>query len=662
MNLKKIVISWNLLTYGIVYFFIAILLFCFWQSDLQSWDMPGHVLASDYYREYLWPWFQGWNHQSFGGYPQGYFYPSSLHWVVGGLSRVVNNTEMIFRLVISFSILILPLSLAKFLKSLGIRDESKCLIILWFLITLTLIKTPPVMGGDFFGTFAIGLVTMQLALPLFFFYLASLKEGSKSIKGILLSSILLFSLIVTHVFTSVAALLFSLVYFVLFYLKEKKWKNYAIHLVLGLLLSSFWLLPFLYFRKFTAGTGLIGNINLPLLVFSAVLAIILLLRKKNPSLKPILFSSILLFVFICFFYLFMFRYFPGFPIHLYRLLVFQYIFLGIMIAAILAHLRKYTKIIFICSAILLFLSLLQLQEKTFPFWKREVIMPPETYFTDGLGLITTETPKMFVDSNAPHLLPHYFLQKEHKLLNGLFIESSGLTPAIQSLLQEGFTLPFGLEAASYPTNRVLLKEHLRYLGVCWVLSLDENLSESLEIKPELVSATFLFDNTPFSSNLFLYHIPCVQSEIIAPPKKILSSNWDTTVREWWVEPGSTESILVESENIIPYEGTKISKNASVNMVEFNPPAHYKFFINSETEQFVYLKIPYFPNWKAYKNGEEIQIWRASPSMMVIKASGEVELIFTRHAIEYFSYIISISTFFLWTALYFAIMKRSKTST
>jgi len=69
--------------------------------------------------------------------------------------------------------------------------------------------------------------------------------------------------------------------------------------------------------------------------------------------------------------------------------------------------------------------------------------------------------------------------------------------------------------------------------------------------------------------------------------------------------------------------------------------HFKVFIDSPVEQFVYLKAPYFPNWHAYQNGSEIPLFRAAPNQMAIKAKGIVELQFKRSIVELVSYAVSL---------------------
>ncbi len=51
----------------------------------------------------------------------------------------------------------------------------------------------------------------------------------------------------------------------------------------------------------------------------------------------------------------------------------------------------------------------------------------------------------------------------------------------------------------------------------------------------------------------------------------------------------------------------------------------RFRINSAEPVPVLIKISEFPNWRAYSEGKELHIYRASPYFMLIYARGEVEL-------------------------------------
>ncbi|MCI0414940.1 hypothetical protein L0222_19360, partial [bacterium] len=187
-------------------------------SPLSAWDTPGHVFAAAYFEQHLWPWFSGWNSLAFGGYPQGYFYPSLFHWLAGGLGKVIGVTASL-KILVVFSVALLPFSLNSFLKSLGVRGYDKLLALIWIFVILTV--APMSFGGTFQGLIVGGLLTHQFAMPLYFFYLTWLKEGKNSTRKLMAASALLALIVLAHAFVAIGAVLASLVYLFIFYRSKR---------------------------------------------------------------------------------------------------------------------------------------------------------------------------------------------------------------------------------------------------------------------------------------------------------------------------------------------------------------------------------------------------------------------------------------------------------
>jgi hypothetical protein len=642
--------------YFVVFLLFGLILFYFWQSDFSAWDMPGHLFASFFYQQYLWPSFSGWNHLAFGGYPQGYFYPALFHWLVGGLAKLI-NLGIAFKLVLSLSIILLPISFYFFLKSLNFKSLDRILAILWLFIFLNIVKFD--IGGDFYSTFAIGLVTAQFALPFYFFYLTFLKEGVENFKKLIISSLFLAILILSHAFFALAGLISSIVYFFLFYFKRAYWKYYFFHLTISFLLVSFWLFPLFYFSSFKTGVFVEKSIPIhPLYLIFFFLALVVAAKKENILLKPILclFISILFFLIIHQYISFQ-KILPEAPLHLYRFLIFIYLFLAIIISQIFVSLNI-RKIGLILSILILLLSFYFLKEEVFAFQKRRIFLPVYN-LEDSLGLVPSEfygRDILFL-RKTPHVLSHSLLLQKNRLLNGLFVESALNSQAIQSLIHEVYPFPFTWGVNFYQPNPELIKDHLRYLGVCWILSFEK--LNHLEQKPKEIKAKIEINSQKTEIPLYLYRLFCNIAEIIDLPKIETKENWSEKINLWWQDKEKIKRVIIQKKDSEPeiFKDYSFEPEAKVYLTKMKPPDYYQFEVLAEKEQFVFLKIPYFPNWKAYQNGKEIEIFRASPNSMVIKAKGKIELKFKKNWLEIVSYYISLASLIL--VIFFLIFSKAK---
>lgn len=644
--LQKIIL---LLVYFSIAFWIGFILFSFWQSDLSSWDMPGHFFASFYYKEYLWPNFQGWNHLAFGGYPQGYFYPSFFHWLVGGLAKII-NLGIAFKFILSLSIILLPISIFLWLKSLGFQILERVLTLIWIFIFLNIIKYD--IGGDFYSTFTVGLITFQFSLPIYFFYLYFLKEGSLNFKKLLIAIFLFAIIIISHIFVALTTFFSSLIYFFLFYFKKGLWLRYFIHLILVILLVSFWLIPFFYFSSFRTGVIVGKYIPLhPLFLLATIISLFLIVKKNDQLVKPILAFLVIFFFFFGLEQHFLQKFFSHYPIHLYRFLIFIYLLIAILISRLFVNLN-FQKLGIIFSLFVFFLSIFFVYKEIFPFLKRS---PKISLYgmEDFLGIAPSQSTEedIFMRTRAPHILSHTLLLQKNKLLNGLFVESSINTKAIQSLFHEIYQDCFTWGVNFYQPNKSLIKEHLDYLGVCWIMSYSklEEIERQFKNQLKVIQSSFIFeiDGQKGIKEIFIYAFPhCSMAKIISLPKPILEKDWEKNINQWWSDPQLINQVLVQARN--QKEEEEISKSdfifepqAQIKLIEKKEPNYYKFKIDSKTEQFVYFKIPYFPNWRVYQNGKEIKTYRASPSFLLVRAKDTIEIKFIKNKIEVASLWLSL---------------------
>ena len=643
-------------------FWIGFILFAFWQSDLSSWDMPGHFFASFYYKEYLWPNFQGWNHLAFGGYPQGYFYPPFFHWLVGGLAKII-NLDIAFKFILSLSLILLPISIFLWLKSLGFQILERVLALIWIFIFLNIIKYD--IGGDFYSTFTIGLITFQFSLPIYFFYLYFLKEGSLNFRKLLIAVFLFAINIISHAFVALAAFLSSLIYFFLFYFKKGLWLRYFIHLILAILLVSFWLIPFFYFSSFKTGIAVGKHIPLhPLFLLATIISLFLIIKKNDQLAKPILAFLIIFFFFFNSEQYFLQKFFPDTPVHLYRFLIFIYLLIAILISRLFVNLN-FQKWGIIFSLFVFLFSIFFVYKEIFPFLKRA---PTISLYgmEDFLGIVPSQSTKedIFMGTKAPHILSHTLLLQKNRLLNGLFVESSANIKAIQSLFHEIYQNPFTWGVDFYQPNKELIREHLDYLGVCWIMSYSKLEEIEKQFKNQLRvikgSLAFEIDGQEGVKEIFIYAFPdCSVAKTVSLPKPILEKDWEKNVNHWWSNSQLINQVLVQVKNQKEEKEILTSDfifepQAQIKLIEKKEPNYYKFKIDSKTEQFVYFKIPYFPNWRVYQNGKEIKTYRASPNFLLVRAKDTIEIKFIKSKIEVASLWLSLIS---WLSLMFYLLPK-----
>jgi hypothetical protein len=641
MKLKKLVKKLdekNLKIFVFAGLFVAtfILVINFIFSDISAWDMPGHFVAADYIKSYLWPWPSGWNNLSLIGFPQGYFYPPLFHWLVALLSFLM-PLKVAFKLLIVLALFLIPFSFFYFARSLGLKelDALLAMLCMWFF----LIPIKGDIGGDFYSTFVIGLVTAHFAFPFFFFYLGTIvKKGD--LRRSIVGGILLAVLILSHSFAALAAIISSLV--IGFALRKKiNPKYFILHFIIAIGLSAFWIFPFIYFSSFKEGIfvgGVVPPLH-PLLFYILLVSIVFLAIKKDTLAKPVLYLATI-FVFIIQFFSYFYTIIPhNFPLHLFRFNIFVYCFFGFIIARALCFrpIEKYKKqIIFLLIAFLL-VSTFFLSQEIFKFKDRSVEIDINKLPLERGAVITTVNPY-----KAPHIVWSSLLLKKIPLVNGLFVESSISAKAINTLLLEIWPDSFVWGIEPYPINREnlsdLLEYHLRYLGVCWIIS-ENAIDEKILPKANITKINVKIGNIE-KKEYYVYSFDCNLAESIGNlPLRVESKEWQEKVKEWWSDPYKIQRIYIKSDLPISFVEPKKVK---IDLIEAKND-YYKFYIHSEKEVPVLIKISYFPNWHAFSDGKPIAIYQASPSLIFVQARGNLELKFVRSKIEIFGLVVSIIT-------------------
>ena len=121
----------------------------------------------------------------------------------------------------------------------------------------------------------------------------------------------------------------------------------------------------------------------------------------------------------------------------------------------------------------------------------------------------------------------------------------------------------------------------------------------------------------------------VGKSLVEIPKweiKEINSNWNKNVEEWWFEKGKFDTLLIDSR-----EKNKVSTvSAKIKGIKHSKDwSKFSFEVESSEKVPVLVKFTYLPGWRAVSGGREVKIYKASPNLMLVYASGKVEFEYRR---------------------------------
>ena len=608
-------------------------------ADL-SWDMHGHFFSAYFIKKYLWPSPTGWNHLSLMGYPQGYFYPPFFHWLTAALSFFM-PLETSFKLLVTLSLVLFPIVLFFALKNLKLNDDEAILACLFVFLFLLMMKGD--IGGDFYSTLHVGLVTHQFGMFLLFLFLAILDTQFLNKKRNFFATIILSLIILTHIFSAISAFIFLFVFGILNVRSKKQAVNFLLILLFSFFLTAFWIIPFLYYLKFTEGIVIPGGSPLlhPFALFLIIISLVAIIVKKDKKSLP--FIALL----VAFLLLTMFGAIIPVNLHFFRFHSIIYTLFGIVLSRLfmIAPFKKYNK--FLCIFLIIF-SLFLAFVFASDLARNDVsirlnIEAVEKLVKDkGYGVvISTINP-----TKSQHAISYSLLLKEIKLVDGLFVESSLNSRAINTLKRELNEHVFVWGVLPYKSleSKKTLLNHLNYLGINFLFldTFTYNYTSTLIIPKELYQVDVAFNDyvLPF----YLVKIDNNLIEVANNPLPVKKQEWNKKVEEWWDDPSLIRRILVESDFPLPQHKVNETEIEIKILEERND--YIKFEVISEEVVPVLIKISYFPNWRAFVDGEEVKIYRASPNLMLVFAKGVVELKFIKDKPEIIGLTISILSLLL----------------
>lgn len=619
-----------LASFALVFIFLfSILVPFFRENNLLGYDMSGMYFSSWYTSKYLFPAPIGWNPYFYFGFAQNQFYGPLYPYLVSILALAM-PIDLAFRVMLALVLLATPISFYYFARSFGFtRNNSSAIMLLMFCILL--IFPWDFFGGTIHSTFGVGLLANALALPLFFFYLGSLKKNY--LKGKILPPGILLSLIaLAHSLSALAALFAMLAFFIS--RPDKKTLLFTLgHFALAFLLSAFYIVPALAKIEY-ASVYQIGSLANNLLLLAG--AIILLVAVKLLKRENILPLSAFLLLILSFSYVG--EEILHLPVHFYRFTAFIYLIVPILI---FEFFRTKTNISWGVAFALSALCLLSVSD-LHPEGYSKLQSFPEINIPKNERLLVEAAPDK---EPTPHEFQYGIpMKNEIYTATGVFAESAKNARYVFDIQNEmdPSNISWGIIT---DTDRAsgLWSENYKYLpGQLGLFGINYVATASAPVEQWELLEENIFAGLPYAGqyNLSLYKAGNHSLvEALNSIPEYAGENWDEKVTDWFLSEEVNTKILV-NENVPEFvaKGTE-----TVEILEQSMRQDYlRFKVNSDVIVPVLVKISQFPNWHAYSGGKELHIYRASPYLMLVYARGEIEFRYEQTPGDTFGWVLSFA--------------------
>lgn len=621
-NSEKLIIF---VSFGFVigYIIFALLIPFILQNGLESWDFPGLKASIEYQKDIL-PKLSDFNPTFFFGYTQNQFYPPLFSYV-GALLSYIFSATISLKILFSISLLLLPISFYYFLRGYNLSKEHSAALMLVMFSILFLVNGYSY-GGNMDSTFRVGLITHVLGMVFFFFYAGRLNKDYQENK-FLFASILFSLAILTHIIAAFACVIYFLANLVSNLHNKNKIGLYFIkHIGLVFLITAAWILPFIFKINYL-NSQQIGFIDSKILMILVAIWLIYFLFKENT-----IFLNLGMFFVGIFLFNFVYIYILKIPIHMYRFYMYLCLLVPLMVYSVIS--KKYLNRMMV---LLIIISVM--------------VIAWNPINTSGVNSKLEITSNYSFDKNERVLvLPKLTEGRVHYLQNevpelygfngvrGLYVESSrnarsayNLESVLNNKQKYSMGAPIDSEVIDYNNfSSEKVYAELSYLGINKVIA-DDQIKYGLQ-EEELFSIEGIKD--------YLYSFN--KSEIVEIWTKEIkrvnrSEDKDLQIANWFLG----DNIL--KETLIMDEFPEYKLNGNENLVLKNISESQKkieFEINSENNVPVLIKYSYLPNWKAYSNGEEIQIYEVAPSLMMIFSKGEITLEYRMLWMDKIGYLLS----------------------
>jgi len=589
-------------------------------NTLDTTDAAAHYFSAWYTNEYLFPRLIGWNPFHYFGFPQNQFY-QPLHTILTILLSYIVPLDLSFKIVTSISIIAAPFSFYYFARSFRF-DKFKSSLIMLGMFALLFILGRHAPGGDIISLFNAGMAPKFLSIPILFFYLGNLKRSVEK-KSYIVPSLLMSFLILSHIFTAVAGLIFTLSFLVNKFSRSRL-IFFAKHLVLSFVLGGFWTVPLLLKINYTKVFFLNSRLNLQLenILLYFLLIFIIFCSYKNKELRVLTMGMFLFFIF------YIIAYATRMPIHLYR---FNIYFLLLIPVFIINFIKKKSNFLIL---IIIFCSLVILNYSSIHFRIKNELSIGDMEKLDGRVLIIGPPESPEYGSTRDTIIP---MKSKNIVVKGPYSESSlnafiliDLYKSIRNDTHYPYESEHSVKNISKSASAKIIQNQVSLLGINYLITPNDVWYPY----KELVKENIVVHN---GVNYSLYRISNSSLiEVLNYKPKTVKDSWYKAVREWF----SSENVskVFVNEEVPEYEGRGGEKVKILNISKTQE--YIKFKVDSNKPVPILIKISEFPNWNAYLNGQPTKIYRASPYIMLIYGNGIIELKYKNTIWDYMGVIVS----------------------
>lgn len=370
---KKNILSIILIGAIFVFLKFKVLYHYFTSPFVPGWDAQTHFGFVQYYSQYIFPSFFGWIPTWFNGMPFPQFYPPLFYYFHSILIKTFFFIEpiLIFKtvniLIFLATIVFLGLLYRRHIDKEGEYFQWVIVIGLLFGISKFGLMN---LGFGLSSVVNIGVLPHAFSLLLILVWLYFTID-LKNRRNIFFSIILLACIILTNVHAAFSALFIFLILFILDYTEILKVRKLIFELIfkyvgvglIAILISVFWIVPYLYFSDYSAARYFENNFDqlyrlsmqLVTLLSFAGATLYFILKGKIPKNKFILLISI--YTIIAFIFLFIdFDAITSLPIHKDRLSSVSIMFFPILFVYIVTRLKPGTAKLILASAVILLLA------------------------------------------------------------------------------------------------------------------------------------------------------------------------------------------------------------------------------------------------------------------------------------------------------------------
>jgi hypothetical protein len=601
-------------------------------------DMASHYYTADYMKNYLLPHgkVSGWTPGNYAGFPILNFY-FSLPFVLMALLSYIIPLEVSFKLITILGILSLPFTTFFFFKLVRFRFPIP-VIAATFSLFFIFIEDYSMWGGNILSTLA-GEFTYSIGLSLSILFLGTLYKGIKEKKYLMLNSVLLALIGLSHVYT----LLFAGFSSFFFLLTKKDFKENFKYLskiyIISFLLISFWILPLLSKLEYTTSYTirwhlssvwkLFPEILIPFMVLT-VISLISLINKNIRKDKRIyyLFFPVLVGIFF---------YLTATKIGVVDIRFIPFIHLFIIFTGVFAldRLIRNLKLKWVLPIIFIIITILWIgynekgaiddwikwnyegfeDKKQWPIYD-EINQYLKGNFNDPRVVYEhAHQHNRFGTTRAFESLP---LFTNRATLEGVYMQSSISAPFIfylQSEISKQSSCPFPNYKCS-PLNLDNGAKHLKMFNVNHFIVISEEVKKALKnnTKFKLLKRIDEYEIYELTTNKGRYvEVPEYE------PVVFETDDWKNISYEWFKRQELLDIPLVFVQEGFEYKANSLEKipkipiniscviNEAIKQEEI-------FFTTTCLNKPHIIKMSYFPNWKV--EGAE-KIYLVSPSFMLI---------------------------------------------